>query len=141
VETNKFQSFFKGYIQAVLTSLCSFSIIFILSFASLKWFFLEIFFSFFVAFILHFLFLLGMYLIVLPLISYLDLSGEKLAVRKLMDRYIPLFTIPFAFLIGLIWFTGWSNRFFTFVLFDMLFTCYIGLYYYLKNRCKINETA
>jgi hypothetical protein len=44
-------------------------------------------------------------------------------------------------LFGLLWISGGLNKFFTFVMLDFLFTCYIGLYYYVKNKCRINEQA
>jgi hypothetical protein len=142
MSTNNFKPFFNGYIPAVLTSLCSFVVLFIIICAeSSRWFFLEIFFSVFVATVLHFLFLLGFYLLILPLITYLDPKSEGLGIRKLMDRYIPIFAIPFAIVIGLLWWADFGTKFFTFVSTDMLFTSYIGLYYYVKNKCNVNETA
>ncbi|HTB32871.1 MAG TPA: hypothetical protein VK808_12660 [Bacteroidia bacterium] len=141
MEANRFEPFFRGYLKAVVVSLVSLHTLFILSIGVLDWFFLIYMFMALVASIIHFLFMLGLYLVALPLVSSLNTKAEGLSPRVLIDRYIPIFALPFASLFEILWMEGGLNKFFTFVILDLLFTCYIGLYFYTKNKCAVNETA
>ncbi|HTA27216.1 MAG TPA: hypothetical protein VK809_05475 [Bacteroidia bacterium] len=141
MNTNKFQPFFDGYFQAVIASIVSLLALIIISIGVLDWPLFGFVLVVFIGAILHFLFLLGIYIVVFPLLSSMDSKGPLSTFRTFMDRYIPYFAIPFALLFGLLWMGGDLNKFFTFVMLDFLFTCYIGLYYYVKNKCRLNEQA
>jgi len=136
METKVFRQFLKGYIQAAGLSLCSFFILSVISLGFLNWYFFEYIFVVFIATVLHFLFLLGLFLMLFPLITYADGRSEEATFRGLFDRYMPLFAIPFGIIIGLTLLLIPDDKFLIFVLFDMLSTCYIGLYYYVKNIGK-----
>lgn len=141
MKTNNFKIFFNGYIWAALYSLICFYSLFILSQGVLDWFaFVFIFFGI-VMTILHILFVFGLYVVAFPLLTVFDVKANGFTLRALMDRYLPLVAIPFAILLSLMWMTDVLNKYATFVVFDILFTCYISLYFYMKNKVKIYESS
>ncbi len=141
MSTNKFQPFFNGYLRAVVTSLISLYVLLLISFHFMEWFIFVYFFLAIAVAVLHFLFLIVLYMLVFPIISSLDSKGSQYSFRRLMDRYIPIITIPFAILLGMLWANDCLNIVGFLVMLDMLFTTYIGLYYYLINKLKKYGTA
>lgn len=139
--TNKFQPFFDGYLRAVVASLMSLFTLCVLSIGVLDWFFFVYLFFAIAAGVLHFIFLIVLYMLVFPVITVMDSKSSQYPFRRLMDRYIPLIAIPFALVILLCWMGDALNMYGFFVLLDILFTSYIGLYYYLKNKCRKYETS
>ncbi len=141
MKPSNFKIFFNGYVRAVLYSLICFYSIFILSLGMLNWFvFVYIIFGV-VASILHFLFVLGLYIVAFPVITTFDINGKGIPFRAQMNRYTPIIAVPFAILFGLLWMTDSLNKYIAFVSFDILFTCYISLYFYIKNNVKIYESS
>lgn len=141
MDTNKFTPFFKGYLRAVLISLISMQLLLIVSTSVLDWFFIVYILLTLIGFMLHFAFVFVLYIFIFPWMVSKVHKAEQVPFRKLMDRYIPLFAIPFATLIGVLWMNDCLSKFFTFVILDVLFTCYIGLYFYAKNKFEYNEIA
>ncbi len=141
METNHFQLSFKGYIWAVFVSLISLWSLLIASISILNIpFFVCLFFGV-VATVLHFALVFGLYIIVFPLLTVFEEKSAALSLRTALDKYIPVFAISFAVLFGIMWMTDFLNSFVAFLAVDVLFTCYISLYYYLKNQQEINEQA
>jgi hypothetical protein len=139
--TNKFQPFFDGYLRAVLTSFISLYALLIVSIGVIDWDIFVFVFLVIAAGVMHFIFLIVLYMLVFPLISAVDAKASHYSLRGLMDRYIPIIALPFAIFMGLCWENDILNMWGVFILLDILFTTYIGLYYYLKNKCKRYETA